>query len=52
MDDLLLFADDLRAARDLLEKDLHHVHLAHGQALHLMHGLLYLYLMFGCLQVS
>ena len=52
INDLLLFADDFRTARDLLKQDLHHVHLAHGQACHLMHGLLYLDFVFWGLQVS
>ena len=34
IDDLLLLADDLGAARDLLQQDLHHVHLTDGQAVH------------------
>jgi len=37
--DPLLLADDFGAARDLLQQDLHHVHLANGQAVHLRQSL-------------
>ena len=38
--DLLLLQDVLRPVGDLLKHDLHHVHLADGEASHLRQGLL------------
>ena len=35
IDNLLLLPDDLGLARDLLQKHLHHVHLAQSQVVHL-----------------
>ena len=51
IDELLLFANHLAPAADLLQQDLHHVHLADGQTLHLRHGLLHLQLVLGGLEV-
>ena len=35
IDKFLLLADHFTSARNLLQQDLHHIHLAEGQALHL-----------------
>jgi len=46
---LFLLTDVLGAVSDLLEHDLHHVHLTDGQASHLGQGLLNLIFVLGCL---
>lgn len=51
IDELLLLANHLAAAAYLLQQDLHHVHLADGQTLHLGHGLFHLELVLGSLEV-
>ena len=48
IDELLLLANDLAAAAYLLQQDLHHVHLADGQILHLGDRLFHLILVFWC----
>ena len=51
IDDLLLLADDLRAARYFLQEDLHHVHLADRETLHFRLRLVYFVLVLGCLEI-
>ena len=52
IDELLLLTNYLAASANLLQQDLHHIHLADGQTLHLVHGLLRLKLVLGRLQIA
>ena len=51
VDNLLLFADHLGLARDLLEKDLHKIHLAKSQRVHFAQRFFYLVLVLRLLHV-